>query len=530
MYKYQLTIFIMLILCLNQIWAQGVQFSADNIEGLTDAQGRRIRRLTGNVVFKQPGRTLYAQQADQYQDEDRMVFLGAVRIEQDNGAVITGDSLLYYTETKKARIAGNVILVDKSMMLTTNSLDYDMGTGVAIYRSGGEIIDGNNKLVSRYGRFDRANDKMFFQGNVFLSDGESQLNTDSLEYFNKTGNALFFGMTKIVNKEGTIFSTRGSYNTKTKKGLFKGRSRIETPDYTIDGDSIHFDRTGKQGRAIGSIILFDKKDSLTITGQESVFSDSKGISKVYGRPLLRYPLDKKDTLLLTGDTLMAENQQKPDKRKLRAYHRARFLMNDIQGICDSLAYNFEDSTLRFYRDPVLWSGKNQITADTIYAQMANKKIDKLYLRYNAFIISQDTLRNFNQLKGKNMVAHFEDNYIKKLYVYGNAQAIYFALENDTALMGMNKINCTDIIVSFGAKNQLAQIKALTQPDGVFYPPHEIEEPEKKLKGFKWREVERPTKLNFLSNHTLPEKKTQSSSPVKQSKTVKSKKKKSNNQK
>ena len=481
----------------NTLLGQPVQFSAENIEGLTDAQGKRIRRLTGNVVFKQPGRTLYAQQADQYQDEDRMIFKGGVRIEQDNGATINGDTLQYFTDTKKARIIGNVVLVDKTMMLTTDLLDYDMESGMAIYRTGGVIVDGPNRLTSRYGRFDRANDKMFFQGNVFLADGESELNTDSLEYFSKSGNALFFGKTKIVNKEGTIFSTKGNYNTQTKKGNFRGRSRIEAIDYTIDGDSIQFDRTKQTGRAKGKVIIFDKKDSLTVTGNEAIFSDEKGYSKVFGEPLMKYPMEQKDTLFLTGDTLYSENQNLPDKRRMRVFSKAKFMMKDIQGICDSLAYSFEDSMLRFYKQPIIWSGANQITADTIFAQMANKQIDKLILRLNSFIVSQDTLGNFNQLKGKNMIAHFTNNSIQKLFVYGNGQSIYFALENDTVLIGMNKMNCTDIVVSFKEENQLASIKALTQPDGIFYPPHEIEEPEKKLKGFSWRIGLRPERATFI---------------------------------
>jgi lipopolysaccharide assembly outer membrane protein LptD (OstA) len=242
MYKFLLLFLLWWYITPSRLYAQAVQFSADNIEGLIDSKGNRIRRLTGNVVFKQPGRTLYSQQADQFQDEDKMVFKGGVRIEQDNGATITGDTLQYFTNTKKARIIGNVVLIDKTMMLTTDVLDYDMESGMAIYRTGGVIIDGPNRLTSQYGRFDRANDKMFFQGNVFLADGESQLNTDSLEYFSKSGNALFFGKTKIVNKEGTIYSSRGNYNTQTKKGNFKGRSRIEAEEYTIEGDSIQFDR------------------------------------------------------------------------------------------------------------------------------------------------------------------------------------------------------------------------------------------------------------------------------------------------
>jgi lipopolysaccharide export system protein LptA len=90
-----------------------------------------------------------------------------------------------------------------------------------------------------------------------------------------------------------------------------------------------------------------------------------------------------------------------------AYNHVKIFKSDLQGKCDSLVYNYTDSTIYFYRDPVLWNERSQLTADTINIQLANNKINRMYLRTNSFVISQDTLLQYNQVKGRQMTAFFK---------------------------------------------------------------------------------------------------------------------------
>ena len=80
---------------------------------------------------------------------------------------------------------------------------------------------------------------------------------------------------------------------------------------------------------------------------------------------------------------------------------------------------------------------------------------------------------------------------------GNGESIYFALEGDTSLVGMNKVFCSDMTVRFVGK-KVKTITFLKKPDAIFIPPHEILEPEKRLKGFRWRKAEEPQLLSVLA--------------------------------
>lgn len=52
-----------------------------------------------------------------------------------------------------------------------------------------------------------------------------------------------------------------------------------------------------------------------------------------------------------------------------------------------------------------------------------------------------------------------------------------------------------------ATNELQTISFLTNPDASFVPPHELNEPDRRLKGFNWRITEKPTKTDVLAKRT-----------------------------
>ena len=55
----------------------------------------------------------------------------------------------------------------------------------------------------------------------------------------------------------------------------------------------------------------------------------------------------------------------------------------------------------------------QLSSEHIILEIKNNAIDKMNLLQNAFIISEDSLDLYNQIKGRNMMATLkETNYIK----------------------------------------------------------------------------------------------------------------------
>jgi len=191
----------------------------------------------------------------------------------------------------------------------------------------------------------------------------------------------------------------------------------------------------------------------------------------------------------------------------------------MQGIADSLVYLSSDSTLYFYRDPVLWSDENQMTADSIHMLLKNKNIRRIYMVSNSFVVSQDSLLDFNQIKGRKMTTYFENKNIHHVIVEGNGESIYHALEEKkikkdslllkiTFLAGMNKIICSNMRIDFKA-GKVNSINFYVKPDASFFPPQDIKEADRKLKGFTWRGSDRPKKKDVVKSGPAESKKPDS---------------------
>src|ERR1019366_1724173 len=92
---------------------------------------------------------------------------------------------------------------------------------------------------------------------------------------------------------------------------------------------------------------------------------------------------------------------KPDSsRYFLAFHHVRIFSDSLQSVCDSLFFSAKDSVFRLYYDPVLWSGRTQITGDTIFLYTKNKKAERLYAFDKGIIVNKTTQGFFNQISGK----------------------------------------------------------------------------------------------------------------------------------
>ncbi len=56
------------------------------------------------------------------------------------------------------------------------------------------------------------------------------------------------------------------------------------------------------------------------------------------------------------------------------FFKVRFYRFDLQGMCDSLVYEFNDSTISLYQEPILWSDENQLTAELIDIVTENSRL------------------------------------------------------------------------------------------------------------------------------------------------------------
>ncbi|TZF85832.1 hypothetical protein FW774_01810 (plasmid) [Pedobacter sp. BS3] len=191
---------------------------------------------------------------------------------------------------------------------------------------------------------------------------------------------------------------------------------------------------------------------------------------------------RKDSIRFSQDTTKM--------RIVLAYHHVKVFKSDLQAKADSAFYSYQDSTIRTYINPIVWAQGSQMSADTIYMQIKNQKLDNMLLQHNGFIVNVETdSTKFNQVKGKVLTGFFKNNQLESMFVDGNAESIYY-VRDSTGYTGMNRSISSRMRINF-AEKQLQDILFIRKPDLVFYPIEKLPKDKDILEGFIWKPKERP---------------------------------------
>lgn len=466
--------------------------------------GKGYTKWVGDVIFSHEDTRIRCDSAIRFDKTNLIEAYGHIRINEGDSIQITSKKLIYEGDKKIARLRDNVVFHKlNEVTLYTDFLDYDRSRQLAYYYNNGKLVDSTNTLTSNKGYYQTSNNMASFKTNVVGVNPDYKMETDTMQYNVKTNIVYFRAHTRLTDKEGKIFNhENGQYDTNQKRSNFS-KGFLETESYDLTGDKLYLDDIRKYYRANKNVFLLAKDDNIIISGDVGEFWSDQQLTKIYGNAMLRKITDT-DTLFLTADTLVSIDSEYDSAKRLLAYKNVKLFKKDFQGKSDSLSYFLSDSTIFFYQDPVLWTEENQLTADSINIVISNNNIDRLNMSIKSFVISQDTVLNFNQIKGRKMTAYFKESNIEKILVNGNGESIYFALEDeDNSLIGMNKILCSDMKIKFH-DNKVKNILFYKKPEGKLIPPQELEEPDKRLQGFSWRYNDRPVREDMVLRQIFPE--------------------------
>jgi lipopolysaccharide export system protein LptA len=186
-------------------------------------------------------------------------------------------------------------------------------------------------------------------------------------------------------------------------------------------------------------------------------------------------------------------------RSIKAYHHVNVFKTNMQAKADSLFYTSADSTLRWYRNPIIWSQSSQLTGDTIYLQLRNKKINSVQVLSHAFAVNVDTdSAKFNQIKGKMITGFFKDGALNSMYVDGNAESVYFTKTDDGKKYDkMNQTISSRIKVNF-KKSEISEVVPIKDVEGATTPVADLKE-DVILTGFIWKPELRPRSKRDITN-------------------------------
>jgi len=464
-----------------------IQFSAATTE-YDETLVKDTRRLIGNVVFTHGGAKMYCDSAYFYSEKNSLDAFSNIYINQGDTVHLYGDFLHYDGNSKLAKIKHHVRLLRRETILTTDSLDYNIGRGIAFYTNHADINDRENHLESKKGYYFTRTDMFDFVGKVKIVNPDYTINSDTLKYHTVSKIAYFYGPTEITSDSSYIYCERGWYNTETDISQLNRNALVKNKKQTVRGDSLYYEKHTGFGRAINNVEITDDENSIILRGNSGIYYENADYARLTNRAVFMQ-VNEHDTLYLHADTLLSDLDTGGSKI-IKAYYGVRIFRSNLQGKCDSLAYSFVDSVMRMYRAPVLWSEEQQLTADYIEIQTQNRQAKTMYLIGSSFITAmKDTIR-FDQIKGKTMTCHFKNNQIFKVDVNGNGQTVYYPKDEDGGYIGANKAICSDLVI-YIVNGEINTIKLLKSPDATLHPIESAPINELTLKGFEWLDSIRP---------------------------------------
>lgn len=423
----------------------------------------------------------------------------------------------YYVNEKKAYFKTNVDVVTKDYKVKSDTLIYFTNTKKVFLEGPTHIFNEKDTLYAEYGWYDSMKGYAHLTKRPRIWNVKQNVKADSIYYDKQNGEGLAMGHARIQDIENRIIvlGNRVQYNDLTKIASASDSAVLiqysETDSLYLHADLLRTMPDTTTTKKTNPLLKTTPKILAGTTPVDTLAPMALPIDTIVTPPktapvpaqTLVAPAAALDTLVkstVVTDKMIPKT--KNDARLVLAYYRVRFFRKDFQGKCDSLAYWSKDSTIQLYTGPVIWSEKNQITANYIEMINRTKDPDEIRMKDDAFIISMedDSLR-FNQIKGKNMTGFVRKNELYKIDVAGNGQSNYYARDK-TGIIGLNKAESSNITIYMN-KGKVKKIVFIKSPEGELKPLDQLEEGDKLLPGFKWQEDIRPKNKEDIFRHPIP---------------------------
>lgn len=476
----------------------------------------------GKVINR--GNTITSREGTYYADTKDVYFRNNVDVIGPKNR-IKADSLIYNMQSEVVAFTGNTNIKNKEVDIVTTQGTYDLKSGNAFFTSRTSVKDSSGRIyIANNMALDDKSGNAQLEGNAVVRDSANGfIVTGNQIFLNKKNNSflatrkpvmiikqkddstyiaadtLFSGLTTFVNNNEMVLEKDSTIKDSVPLNPNLDSTKI------ISGDSVSNLRP--PGLVDSSKIIMHLIDSAKSRKIEMPLNDSSVDKQlIVDSSKMISPPDSSgadslgvDSIPMVRDTIAIDNKLLKDTinnsdsavRYFLAFHHVKIFNDSLQSICDSLFFSAKDSVFRLFYDPVVWSGRSQITGDTIFLYTKNKKPGRLYVFEKGMIVNRTTQGFYNQISGKTINGYFVEGKIDYMRVKGSqAESIYYALDDDSAYIGMNRAT-GDVIDLYFKNEDLIKVLFVNDVKGKMYPMKEIPEEEKKLKNFIWLEDKRP---------------------------------------
>ena len=524
-----------------------------------------LAQFRGSVVqlTDKDHNTLRTRHLDYNTKDSVAVFKNGGAMRDKDGQIIESRTGTYDSKLKKFTFNEDVNMFTDSIFVKTKDLVYESDLNLATFGHATDAWKDENMLSSNRGWYDRGRELFFFTDKVHVMSEDQDGWCDSLFFHRSTSDIEMLGNAQVTDTTRNVFALAGRIeylDTLSKVTLTRDPaviSQTEEQDGAVDTvylgadklvyftqmmfqvDSLAVEESMKRLEEldVDPVGEFRKKaaEEAAKAAEEAAMNDPNLAAKKQAKeqkakaskptaakkqPSVQEEEDEdestavsdslsvSDSLAVTDSLAVADTiAVEPPKDSTRigfleALKNVRIYKKNMQVVCDSLVYSDLDSLARLFLDPVVWQESNrQYSADSITVVVKGGAMDKASLMSNAFITIQEDTAHFDQIKGTEMLAFFDEKGgLKRFDVLGGASALFYIEENES-LATVNKTDSKMLSATFKDGN-IQRIHYYDQPKNDGYPVVQLSREDRQLKGFSWQPERRPADRNAVTPLSL----------------------------
>jgi len=387
--------------------------------------GESVREIYGNVRLTQGNVYITCDKAVQYLLKNDAILNGNVFVKRDSLTIKTSEGF-YYGDERKTRSTTGLVLDDQKVVLIADSGEYYFNE-----------------------------DKAFFQSNVSLKDSAMLLTSDELTYYQKEDRAVSIGNVKIVDASNEIKADSLEHFRSSKTSIADGHVRIRS----LENNS----------RIFGNHLEDYPERKYTLINENPLYMQFDSTYSADDKLII-------DTLLIKAELMEAFRDT---SNIFKAIDSVQIIKGDFASINDYTLLLRDDDIIitkklaGTSKKPVLWYLNSQLSGDSITIYMADKKISRLIVNNDAFMLSQNIKYNnrYDQTSAKDVSLYFSNNKLNRAEFKENVLSIYYLYDNELR-NGLTKSSAKKLTIVFD-KDEVSEVRLYGSPQSDYYPENQV---------------------------------------------------------
>ncbi len=287
------------------------------------AHGDSVVFLVGNFAAHHNGAVITCDSAVRY-SETYIECFGNVLINK-NTTYIYGDRADYDGDKNMARVYSDIVkVIDGDATLYTHEFFFDTKDNIGEFNGGGVMTNRESVLEAVHGFYYADNKELVAVDQVEMRNDEYELRGDSVVYNTESDNAQFFERTNIWSREGDyLYADRGQYIKADTLYKVTRNGYVLTEKQEMWSDSIDYYRSKEHVKLWRDIQIDDTEHKVLAFGDYGEYWKEPGNALLTRRPsAISYDLSQGDSVFMRSDSMFLytinKNREEAEKAAVAA--------------------------------------------------------------------------------------------------------------------------------------------------------------------------------------------------------------------